>query len=213
LSLERDGLKLHPDLVMLVVFLGNDLEDNSRDLGSGGARPYFDLRDGKLVQVAKPDEAARWKYWMSGYVRSFLMYREIALRFDVLKQAARKLGWINYPEGPQNQSVQIAERRRKAWNLTTALIQEIARVSRGADARFLLAFHGSYPLWSMEYHDRMVEFCANAQLDCLDLTVELEGHKEYFIPEDEHWTLRGHQRVAELMWARWRDVFAGNPAS
>src|SRR5215216_6200645 len=55
LYLINEGLALHPDIVVLVLYVGNDLVDNSRELsamapdGSTGHRPFYMIDGGALA--------------------------------------------------------------------------------------------------------------------------------------------------------------------
>lgn len=49
LTLREHGLKYRPDLVLLAFFTGNDFTDNVETLGHHRDRPYFMLREGRLV--------------------------------------------------------------------------------------------------------------------------------------------------------------------
>lgn len=210
LWLKRLGLCLSPDLVIASVFLGNDVTDNSSEIGPAATRPYFELRNGKIELVSLPREAARWKYAAAKYLRSFIIYKEIGHRVSALERLGGNLGVVSYVYAEEGAGEALARSRRDAWALTLALVEEIARLSRSAGAQVLLAYHGSYPTGSAESAaERFSRFCAEAQLDCLDLASDLEGHAEYFVPIDEHWTARGHERVAELIWDYWQDTLVG----
>ena len=213
LWLDRLGSRAEPDVVLLVVFLANDVTDNSSDIGAGTARPYFELRGGDLVQVSAPSTAARWKYAVSEHIRSFILYREIVGRISALRGIARTMGWVNYPEGQVQGGGEFDSRRRAAWQLTFALIREIATRAREYGAETILAFHGSYPTGSSEpSSELMLRFCRDAELECLDLSPILDGGEHYFVPDDRHWTAAAHERIADLLWSRWSRELLETPA-
>jgi hypothetical protein len=51
LTLKHYGLNYHPDFVILALFLGNDVSDNSFALKGDFRKPYFVLNNGKLEEV------------------------------------------------------------------------------------------------------------------------------------------------------------------
>lgn len=212
LWLKRDGLRWDPDFVLLVLFLGNDITDNSQDIGSGVSRPYFSLADGELQQVAHPNESARLKYWIADHLRAYLLFRELAVRFEGFRALASRLGWVNSAQSSDSRDPKAVDRLTAAWTLTFALIEEIAKESRAAGAGFGIAFHGTYPTRTSESdRERMSHFCRESGLECLDLSEELEKDVANFIPEDGHWTAQGHARVAKMIWNRWGAGLVGEP--
>lgn len=214
LWLKSLGLRMEPDLVIASVFLGNDVTDNSNEIGPTATRPYFELRNGELYLASRPRTAARWKYAAAKHLRSYTAYKQLGYNIDALRRLAGNFGIVNYVYEPQVASEELARKRRRAWELTFALLDEIARLSRNARAEVLVAHHGTYPTGSAESSAELFSrFCAEAQLDCLDLAAELERHREYLVPIDEHWTSQGHERVAELIWDHWRDTLLGTPTS
>lgn len=214
LWLEQVIDRLEPDVVLLVLFLGNDITDNARGLGAGAARPYFELRDGELVQVARPGKAARWKYRMAGHLRTFLLYREVVAHVDALREVARRLGWVNYPEYDASADADRQAKIRRAWDLTFALVGRIREVAERSGARFRLAFHGRYPTGSQEAPgERVLRFCTESGTECVDLAAVLDGNPENFVPEDGHWTASGHRVVANRIWSRWSDDLLGRRES
>ena len=104
----------------------------------------------------------------------------------------------------------LAEKQRRGWALTLALVREIARTSRAAGALPLVAWHGTFPTGTEQRPaDAIAAFCAAEALECLDLQPALAGRPELFVPDDEHWSARGHERVAALVWERWARKLAG----
>jgi hypothetical protein len=209
LWLRRTGVPLAPDVVLLLVHLGNDVEDNYMPFGTGRSRPYYDLVDGALVQVGWPERAARWKYAVAQHLRSFIVLREIGLRVRFLRRAAGNAGLLNFP-AEKRADPELAEKQQRGWALTLALVREIARTSREAAALPLVAWHGTFPTGTAQKpSEAIAAFCAAERLACLDLYPSLAGRAELFVPDDEHWSERGHQRVTELLWQRWGRELAG----
>jgi hypothetical protein len=210
LWLERTGVPLAPDVVLLLVHLGNDVEDNYMPFGAGTSRPYFDLVDGALVQVGWPDRAARVKYAIEDHFRSFILWREIVLRTKSLRRLAGAAGLLNF-EAERRADPARAEKQRRGWAVTLALVREIARTAQRAGAVPLVAWHGTFPTGGDETPaEAIAGFCAAERLECLDLQPELVGREELFVPDDKHWSAQGHERVAERVWQRWGAVLAGD---
>jgi hypothetical protein len=209
---QQTGVALDPDLVLIVVFLGNDVRENSAELSAGTTRPFFELRAGKLEFASAPSDAARWKYAATRYLRSYILYKEIGYHVGGLKELGSKLGIVNYAERELDGPRRI-ESKRSAYDLTFELVREIAREVNAAGAEALVVFHGSYPTGTNESPRQWVaQFCAQSGLNCLDIQSELEGHDEYRIPLDEHWSPAGHRRVADLIWDHWGDALEGGVA-
>jgi hypothetical protein len=213
LWLQRTGVPLAPDVVLLMVHLGNDVEDNYMPFGTGSSRPYYDLAGGALVQVGWPDRSARWKYAVAKHLRSFILLREVALRVAFLKRAAGRAGLLNFAAGKRIDP-ELIDKQRRGWALTLALIREIARTSEAAGALPLVAWHGTFPTGTEQTPAQAIAaFCAAERLECLDLHAALTGRAELFVPDDEHWSARGHERAAELVWQRWGRELAGDATS
>lgn len=212
---ERAGARLEPDVVLLSVFLGNDVTDNSAAFHIGATRPYFALREGELRVVETPDGEARWKYEAAKYLRSFIVYKEIGHRVTALRRLAARLGLVNYAwsgAGPED-GKRLARKRREAYDLTFALLDRIARSVREAGAEPLLMIHGSYPTGrSRSAYALFEEYCRTNGLSCMSLDLEPAEEPALFVPEDEHWSSQGHRRVAERIWSRWREQLLGAPA-
>jgi hypothetical protein len=211
LWLARTGVPLSPDVVLLLVHLGNDVEDNYMPFGTGSSRPYYDLVDGALVQVGWPDRTARWKYAVAKHLRSFIVLREIGLRIGFVKRAAGRAGLLNFA-AEKRIDPELADKQQRGWALTLALIREIVRTTEAAGALPLVAWHGTFPTGTEQTPEQaLAAFCAAERLECLDLNAALAGRTELFVPDDEHWNARGHERVAEWVWQRWGPQLAGTP--
>ncbi len=211
LWLKGTGVALRPDVVLLLVHLGNDVEDNFMPFGTGSSRPYFALQGSALVQVGWPDAAARWKYALSAHLRSFILLREIVTRIEFLQRAAGRMGLLNFAVAEQA-GPRLVEQQREGWVLTFALIREIVHTTQAAGALPLVAWHGTFPTGTEQTPaQHIASFCAGERLECLDLYPSLAGHPELFVPDDEHWSALGHARVAELVWQRWGAQLKGRP--
>ena len=173
------------------MFLGNDLDDIRYERHGHWPKPYFELRDGELVFVrAEPS----WDVWMrsTSYVGEAL--------FKLLEQR------VPY---------QI---RAEAWEtadttaLFVALVERMARVCAGAEARLLVLFH--YPPDRAATERRPADLRAIEGVRGLGVEV-LDAHEpfrtgaerkiELFLP-DGHWNPTGHRLVAEMVSARLEEL-------
>ena len=73
----------HPDLVLLAFFTGNDIRGNVRDLNRDAIRPYFVMKDGRLVL----DDDFRYstEFWLQG-----LPFSSDAFEFSRILQVFRE---------------------------------------------------------------------------------------------------------------------------
>jgi hypothetical protein len=148
LTLQQRVLKYHPDLVLLAVFTGNDLTDNSLALGQHRDRPYYTIADGRLVLSRVAGDAAdfttrqRWDRinYQLHRLRIVQLASEAAWRAGTLlrfrgrdsgERAAIGLDAAIY------RPPQTAE-WRDAWTLLEALILEIDKTARANGAAFAM---------------------------------------------------------------------------
>ncbi|HEY1430610.1 MAG TPA: SGNH/GDSL hydrolase family protein [Stellaceae bacterium] len=149
LTLREKGLKFRPDLVLLALFTGNDFTDNVRTLGRHRDRPYFAVRDGRLVlqQTAgdAPDFAARqrWDELRRGLldpIRLVQVARQAQARLrQMLRYGRPDPNRIDQPGLDGRVFVPPVTREwEQAWRMTEALILAIADCAHGAGAAFAL---------------------------------------------------------------------------
>lgn len=150
LTLRERGLKYRPDLVLLAFFTGNDFTDNVQALGRHRDRPYFVLRDGRLVleQTAgmAPDFASRQR--LDNLKRRFLdpirivqLFREAEVRLRTLRHYGRAdPNRIDQPGLDSRVFIPPATPDwEQAWAVTEALIDAIAESARANGAGFAMA--------------------------------------------------------------------------
>ena len=93
-----------PDAVVLVLFLGNDLQDNFMPLASFSV-PRFDLLDGSLVFTPAPPHTAR--IWLRDevFARSAiarLFWMRVIKSIPAMMEIARNAGMVATPDGFAN---------------------------------------------------------------------------------------------------------------
>jgi len=144
LFFRHEGKKYAPDLVMVALYIGNDIRNNWYELDikdSGGLRkPYFILDDGELAIREYPFEQhaslkTRLKVFLNRNVSMYSMLRELRDRFRHQRRPGRgrgvpldaRLFADDYPESWQN-----------AWGVTKRLILELRDEVRESGAELFV---------------------------------------------------------------------------
>ncbi len=86
LTLREQALAFSPDVVVVAVFTGNDIRNNSVDLEGDKCRPFFDERDGILVPVGPFAESPTFK--LSCMARFLSRYSQV---LNLMGEAKSKL--------------------------------------------------------------------------------------------------------------------------
>lgn len=210
LWLRANVAKFKPDLVILMVFLYNDVMENSRSLHYSGARPYFELEGDSLTLVALPTKLNRFKYWAAEHMRSYYLYKEIGYRSGPIRRVLNLLGLDSNPLGEKQSSKIVGLNHSRGFKLTFALIEEMRRVAADAGSPLVIAYHGTYPTGlERDSESLLAAFCDENKFECVNLNGDLRASKENFIPQDDHWSVAGHKLVAEILWKRWSRHFLG----
>ena len=235
--LETEGYRYAPDVVLVVVFLGNDLIDNIRDSDGKFDRPLFELDgDDRLVQTKRPDRAPKRRPAPdAALLRTSTAYNFLRSGvLDKLEQPAERTGETGRDPG---QDFEVYERRpsqklRRAWEVTEELLAAIAdRAERGGartvvagapsfraldPARFgeSVATQGLDPTrYDPELPNRLLgQACARRGLAYLDLLPALrgaaaDGQGDVFYPKNTHWAPAGQRAAAEAIDAFLADGF------
>lgn len=141
----------HPDLVLLAFFTGNDIRGNLRELNRDEIRPYFVMKDGRLVL----DNTFRHstEFWLQGlpfsaeaveFSRMLQVFREAKYRLRAyLKEfhhQQRMIGRAN-PDVDLDSMVYLDPTDplwEKAWRITEELVVLTKREAEDGGSRFLL---------------------------------------------------------------------------
>jgi hypothetical protein len=229
LYFDREGYKYSPDLIMVVVFLGNDLMDNIRSSEGRWERPAFEVDgDGRLVQTDQPArDPARRAGWDDYLLRYSTVYNFVQSGvFRKLDQGSENTGEGGREVG---QDFQIYERRpsaklRRSWEVTQALLGAIARRGRELGAHTIVVGGPSYrqldparfqqmlveegvdpSRYDVELPSRLLgEAAAREGLPYLDLLPALRagaasGAGDMFYPHNTHWAPAGQRVVAQTI--------------
>ncbi|HVB80376.1 MAG TPA: SGNH/GDSL hydrolase family protein [Candidatus Binataceae bacterium] len=132
----------HPDIVVLAIFLGNDVRNNSVTLEGNQCRPFYVARDGKLVPAGPFGSSNSFRLWCMA-------------RFDYRKAGMLSLlkgAWTILRAHNQEPTAALPVEAainydiykppadpawRNAWQVTDELIEEIHREAAQHDAAFL----------------------------------------------------------------------------
>jgi hypothetical protein len=86
LTLDEQALAFSPDVVVVAVFTGNDIRNNSLDLEGDKCRPFFDVRNAALVPVGPFTESPTFR--LSCMARFLSRYSQV---LNMLGQAKSQL--------------------------------------------------------------------------------------------------------------------------
>lgn len=154
LQLRSRVWKYNPDIVLLGVYLGNDLFDNhpALDYTTPELRPYFRLQDARLVfddsyrrNPKLAPRAIRLHDWVAGVVnrsRVLMLLRHVRIAMQTYKapenvSGGGKIGFDDVFRPPAHPHMQ------EAWRVTEALCLEIRNEVRGHKAKFAMV---SFPM-------------------------------------------------------------------
>ncbi len=144
ITLKQKALAYSPDIVVLAIFLGNDVRNNSIRLEESRCRPFYVYRDGKLVAVGPFETSKSFRLWCMAQYN----YRHsgiLALLGDAWRvlRERRARPSADYPMEPAlNYNIYLPppdQAWRQAWRVTEGLIAETAEVAAARHALFLAA--------------------------------------------------------------------------
>jgi hypothetical protein len=213
LQVLRDHLaRFAPDLVLLSMYLGNDITDNytetvlsSHYLQRRCGRPYVALRGGRLIPLGEPGD---WKPRSPNLL-------DRALRVSTLFDNFAPLP----PEEAELRSVDIFLREPhaalvEAWTLTQALVLEVRREADAQGARFAVLVMPSrveagqqvHPYFSSAHNvdapiRRLRVFLESQRIAYLDLQrpmrARVDAGERLYFERDTHFDVRGHAALAD----------------
>lgn len=163
-----------PDVVLLAVFPGNDLRNNSAELEPYQVRPFYRLQSGDLVLDDSFRQHSDYLKAQSAWVRCKVgltdHLRTVQLIYGLRDAWRQRAAGAPPGAGPGVDLAALAEPRdapwRTAWELTERLLTEMAGEAARHQARFIVMTVGS----DVQVHpDEAVREAARRQLGVQDL--------------------------------------------
>ena len=198
LRLENEGLRYHPDVVILNFCMTNDVLNNALQTDTEDERvqkPYFTWEGGGLRlhdERLKLSWLRRIEQWLVD--RSHLYHRVAAL---LPARSARRGGTDRDPEGAGRVG------RARALELTFRLIRRIDEVTKRAGARLLVLLHPDEPAYRRRSR-LLQEFCWTPLLEGIPVVDLGERYRAEGMTFDQvaldyqgHLTPLGHHFAAE----------------
>lgn len=217
LVLRNDLVRFAPDLVLLSMYLGNDLTDNytetvhsSHYLQLRCGRPYLGLQNGSLVPLGEP---ADWRPRSPNLL-------------DHVLRSSRLLGnFVSVPpeRAPKLTSVDVFRREpheglAEAWAITRALVLAVRDEAAAQGAHFgvvvvpsrVEAGQQRHPYFTRA-HDvdapirRLVTFLESHDVTHLNpqgpIRARIEAGERLYFERDSHFNVRGHAALAQAIGA------------
>ena len=154
LTLQERVWQYSPDMVLLAFFPGNDVRNNSKAL-EGEKRPYFSLKDGKLMldaafrddpEFKEKQRIAEHRAWLQEARLYQLMRRvkagNVAQHFHNAPVAAALAAGQKLTEPGLDEQVFLEPKDVKwqeAWSITDRLVEAANAETKSHSARFVLA--------------------------------------------------------------------------
>ena len=154
LTLQERVWQYSPDMVLLAFFPGNDVRNNSKAL-EGEKRPYFSLKDGKLMldaafrddpEFKEKQRIAEHRAWLQE-ARLYQLLRRVkagnvAQHFHNAPVAAALAAGQKLTEPGLDEQVFLEPKDAKwqeAWSITDRLVEATNAEAKSHSARFVLA--------------------------------------------------------------------------
>lgn len=177
LCLKKYGDMYNPDVVILMLFAGNDFEDNITEMYTGRYRPHFLLRKGVLLLQNEPTVWQRATTFIRDH--SFLMYI-FSNRLGVTHKLFTK-------ERNVDEKGKIA--------LMCKILDEFYLYTKGKKIPLLVYYIGGADLSDPRFET--VRQCCSSKNIFLQTIPLKEEERAYGVV---HWNSKGHYSVAELLY-------------
>lgn len=227
LYLTREGLDLQPDVVVMVVYVGNDLVDNSRELsgfaeGSPTSRPFYSIKSGNLeLSPASAPTATFWEPAMEAA-------RGRSALFNFIESGvADKLAFADQEEVLRSTHRQVfasppPRAWEESWRITESLVIATRHAVEAGGGRFVLVIAPHKAQLDQGEFDRLIrgspirgttwsstmpmqrlnELAGRAGIPTIDLLAAFQNVPDthaLFFTENSHWSATGHRIAAEAI--------------
>lgn len=145
ITLEDHALAYAPDLVLLAIYTGNDIWNNSRALDGHQDRPYYTLEDGALTLDDSFSRSARfqakmaWQDIKHGLINASRVMQLIKESYYRMKSGAKNRAAAGATAPSPADRIYVApedETWRDAWAVTEALLRLMRDTALGGAADF-----------------------------------------------------------------------------
>jgi hypothetical protein len=201
--LQREGLKFEPDLVFLL-FFENDLLDNCLSFTPGiGPRPYASMQNGQL-EIHEKFSSQEWqKYALP--VPFAAKLNQYSLAYNFFNFRVYQILRSSYLNRLEYQDIRKADACPKLEIIKT-IYQRMQQLVREKGSKFAIGFiptREDAQKGVAEVQIPLLAFCQEKGIPCISLTSALKaeydkGERPYFI-NDIHWNRVGHKVAAEVL--------------
>ena len=217
LTLEREGLKYNPDLVVVGFHPGTDLDDNTNAIRYSYPKPLFVLSENNTlsltnIPVPNKDDWTRrleedkgsWfaalKTFLSEHFHTYVFFSRVIDSNPTLSKLFQSIGLMEKQPFYKQYS----------WDLTESLLGEINTVSKNNGARTII-FIIRYQYTDIRLNDAMDKIATNlfdfgkrndiAVVDYLPTFIKYAGTGEQlYFKHDGHLTASGNKLAAEFIY-------------
>jgi len=226
--LERDGIALSPDVVVVGFYVGNDFQD-SQELFDAQHRPTIDVVDGQL-RANENFPSARYERQERSFrtatmeIRGFLASHSALYVFlrERFSETLWRLGLRNNPPPPDFCAKVPSPAMQEGWGVTQGVLREMAAFCASRNIRLVVValptqYQVHEDLWThhvttfnlnpadydLEKPQALLqEFCANNGIEEIDVlpAMRLAAPTErLFYPIASYMTPAGHALVARVV--------------
>ena len=225
--LETEALSFNPDVVLVAIFVGNDLTDVPVDAGLSFDDPTlarFSKRSWRLLrewyrQVTGATPSPLLLPQLSTPVipeKGFNLSRQTYIEVEVERLGLSRLSLREaHEEALTNALAELRamrdECRRRGIVFAMAIIPDEFQVN--PDLLEELLRIGAVPREDVDLdlpQRRLLDFCRTENIACLDLLPVLAGRRDVYLPQDTHWNETGNLLAAEAL-APWLDGLRDGP--